>query len=289
MTVQKLIPPRIAFIGAGAIAGSLANGLLAAGRDPATLTASDRGRDTLARFVAERPGIDACAANADAAARADIVVVCVKPPAVRGVCEELAATLAARPATLVSVAAGVPLAAVSAWAGGAPAVRCMPNTPASARAGMSVLCADPRIGADQRAAVEEVFRAVGETLWLDDETLMSAATALSGSGPAYFFRVIEALEAAGRKLGLDAATARRLATQTAYGSGQLARNAAEDARALRRRVTSKHGVTERGVESLEAAGIDDMFAKALDAARDRADEIERETAAAKPPARKPAG
>jgi pyrroline-5-carboxylate reductase len=160
------------------------------------------------------------------------------------------------------------------WLGGGLAiVRAMPNTPALVQSGATALCANSHVTAEQRNRAESILRAVGMTLWLKDEAQMDAVTALSGSGPAYFFLIMEALEAAGVHLGLDAADARLLTLQTAFGAAKMALESQEDAAVLRARVTSKGGTTEQALQVLEAGGLPKLLDKAVAAACERSREL----------------
>jgi len=271
-------PCHIALVGGGNMGRSIAGGLVAAGQDPARLTVSDP-RPEAREALAAQLGVRVTDDNQAAAAGAEVVVLAVKPPLVPVVAREIAPALAGRDAVVVSVAAGVRTADLARWLGGAAAVvRAMPNTPALVGAGATALYAPPGVGRPHRERAEAVLRAVGLTLWLEDEALMDAVTALSGSGPAYLFLVMEALEAAGRGLGLPPEQARLLTLQTAYGAAKMALEADEPPEALRRRVTSPGGTTERALAVLEARGLREAFAEALRAARDRSRELAEELA-----------
>ncbi len=271
-------PCHIALIGGGNMGRALAGGLVAAGHDPARLEVSDprpEAREALAR-LGVRVGED----NRAAAARAEVVVLAVKPQQVPAVAREIAPALAGRPVLVISVAAGVTTASLARWLGeGVAVVRAMPNTPALVGAGATALYATARVSRAQRERAEAVLRAVGLVLWVEEEALLDAVTALSGSGPAYCFLVMEAMEAAGRALGLEAEQARLLTLQTAYGAAKMALESEEPPETLRRRVTSPGGTTERALAVLEARGLRQAFAEALAAAcarsRELAAELER--------------
>jgi pyrroline-5-carboxylate reductase len=266
----------IAFLGAGNMAGSLIGGLIADGYDPARLSASDVDGEKC-RSLRERHGIGACSGNAEAAKGADVVVIAVKPQTVPAVARALAG-LPADPARLwISIAAGIQTGSLQEWLGGGVAlVRAMPNTPALVGSGATVLFANPRVTPWQREAAESILRAVGLTLWTDREELMDAVTALSGSGPAYFFLIMEALEQAGVRLGLPPQMARVLSVQTAFGAGKMALESTGSGPAeLRRQVTSPGGTTERAIATLLEGGLPDLFERALIAARDRSLELSR--------------
>jgi len=175
---------------------------------------------------------------------------------------------------VVSIAAGIRISSLDAWLGGHVAlVRSMPNTPSLVGSGAAGLYANALVSEQQKAVAESILRAVGLTLWVKDETQIDSVTALSGSGPAYFFLIIEALEAAGVKLGLPQESARLLAVQTAYGASKMALESPEDAATLRQRVTSPGGTTEKALQVLEEGKIRQLFEQALTAASQRSVEL----------------
>ncbi|MDO8403306.1 MAG: pyrroline-5-carboxylate reductase [Pseudomonas mandelii] len=262
---------RIAFIGAGNMAASLIGGLRAKGLDAAQIRASDPGAETRAKVQAEH-GVEVFADNADAIQDADVVVLAVKPQAMKAVCEAIRPSL--KPNQLVvSIAAGITCASMNNWLGAQPIVRCMPNTPALLRQGVSGLFATAEVNAEQRQQAEELLSAVGIALWLNEEQQLDAVTAVSGSGPAYFFLLIEAMTAAGVKLGLPADIAAQLTVQTALGAAHMAVASDVDAAELRRRVTSPAGTTEAAVKSFQAGGFEALVEKALGAAAHRSAEM----------------
>ena len=262
---------RIAFIGAGNMAASLIGGLRAKGLDAAQIRASDPGADTRAKVQAEH-GVEVFAENADAIQGADVVVLAVKPQAMKAVCEAIRPSL--KPNQLVvSIAAGITCASMNNWLGAQPIVRCMPNTPALLRQGVSGLFATAEVNAEQRQQAEELLSAVGIALWLEEEQQLDAVTAVSGSGPAYFFLLIEAMTAAGVKLGLPADIAAQLTVQTALGAAHMAVASDVDAAELRRRVTSPAGTTEAEIKSFQAGGFEALVEKALGAAAHRSAEM----------------
>ncbi|ATE75252.1 MULTISPECIES: pyrroline-5-carboxylate reductase [Pseudomonas] len=262
---------RIAFIGAGNMAASLIGGLRAKGLDAAQIRASDPGEETRARVKAEH-GIEVFADNAQAIEGVDVVVLAVKPQAMKVVCEAIRPSL--KPNQLVvSIAAGITCASMNNWLGAQPIVRCMPNTPALLRQGVSGLYATAQVSAEQRQQAQELLSAVGIALWLDEEQQLDAVTAVSGSGPAYFFLLIEAMTAAGVKLGLPPEIAAQLTVQTALGAAHMAVASDVDAAELRRRVTSPAGTTEAAIKSFQAGGFEALVEKALGAAAHRSAEM----------------
>ena len=263
----------IGFIGGGNMARSLIGGLISDRYPAALITVSepDAGtRDTLARDF----GIEVVDDNAQLVANNDVVVLAVKPQVMKEVAEAIADSVQARRPLLVSIAAGIRAPDLERWLGGGCAiVRTMPNTPALVGSGATGMYANAQVSAGQRGLAESLMRAVGLTLWVDDEDQMDAVTALSGSGPAYFFLILEVLQAAGQKLGLAQDSARLLAVQTAYGAAKMALESPEDAATLRRRVTSPGGTTEQAIKVLEEGGIHDLFEQALAAANRRSVEL----------------
>ncbi|MBF0639269.1 pyrroline-5-carboxylate reductase [Pseudomonas protegens] len=262
---------RIAFIGAGNMAASLIGGLRAKGLEASQIRASDPGEQTRAKVAAEH-GIQVFADNAEAIEGADVIVLAVKPQAMKAVCQALRPSL--KPQQLVvSIAAGITCSSMNSWLGAQPIVRCMPNTPALLRQGVSGLYATAEVSAQQRQQAEALLSAVGIALWLDQEQQLDAVTAVSGSGPAYFFLLIEAMTAAGEKLGLPRETAAQLTLQTALGAAHMAVSSDVDAAELRRRVTSPAGTTEAAIKSFQAGGFEALVEKALGAAAHRSAEM----------------
>jgi pyrroline-5-carboxylate reductase len=262
---------RISFLGGGNMATALIGGMLERGYDAADIQVVElqaEGRERLAgRF-----GVRAVAAADEALLDCDVLVLAVKPQQMRAALAPLAGRLGRQ--VVVSIAAGLRLADLSRWLGGhRRLVRVMPNTPALIGAGVSGLYADPSVDTAGRAAAERVLAAVGSTVWVADEAQMDAVTAVSGSGPAYVFHFIEALEAAGASLGFDAATARRLAIDTVLGAAQLAAGSDEAPGVLRERVTSKGGTTEAALASMSASGVFDAIVRAVKAAEVRGREL----------------
>ncbi|MGB5337537.1 MAG: pyrroline-5-carboxylate reductase [Gammaproteobacteria bacterium] len=263
----------LAFIGAGNMACSLVGGLIADGWDPARIHVADADPQQLERVSGRFP-VTTTSTNPDAAAQADVVILAVKPQSIKEVALELADTVAQSRALVISIAAGMRETSLRGWLGKQTAiVRAMPNTPALVQSGATALYANPAVNEAQRSIAESILRAVGMTLWIDDETMMDAVTALSGSGPAYFFLFMEALQSAGCKLGLPSDTARLLVLQTAFGAAKMALESSEDAATLRRRVTSPGGTTERALEVLQEQEFEARILKALQAAAERSREL----------------
>lgn len=260
--------------------GSIVGGLLSAGFDAGAIAAADPVEDNRARLAAR--GIRVCETNRDVVVDADVVVLAVKPQVLHRVCDDLAGCLGTGQ-VVISIAAGIPAASIARWLGSEArsepsVVRCMPNTPALLGKGASALCAHGEIPAAQRQQAAAVLGAVGQVCWIDDEDLMHAVTALSGSGPAYFFQFMEAMVASAVTMGLDADTARILTAQTCLGAGQMLLQGESSAAELRKRVCSPGGTTERAVESFTAAALNDIVDGAMTAALSRSREIEKELA-----------
>ena len=267
---------RITFIGAGNMARSLIAGLI---EDHAELQIriSDPSEAQLQALQQGMPGIAAFTDNEEAVSGADIIVLAVKPQIMQNVCEPLQAIIQKQKPLIISIAAGVGIANLTKWLGAQalPIVRCMPNTPALVQSGMTGLYANEQVSNEQRDLAESILRSVGITLWLSDEDKLDAVTAVSGSGPAYFFLVMEAMQDAAKKLGLSADEGRLLVLQTAFGAAKLALESIDDAATLRQRVTSKGGTTEAALEKLIDGGLPALFEEALKAAENRSVELKK--------------
>jgi len=201
-------------------------------------------------------------------------VLAVKPQILQEVVTPLGALVAEARPLLISVAAGVTCSSIQRWIGGQPAlIRVMPNTPALIGAGISALYANSNVSNGQRALAEKIMAAVGKTIWIKEETLMDAVTAVSGSGPAYFFYVMQAIYDAAVREGLDAQTARSLSLETALGAARLALASTEDPGNLQAQVTSPGGTTEAAIKVLDDSGVRDNLQKAVSAARARGGEL----------------
>ena len=273
ITSTNTAHPLVGFIGAGNMARSLAGGLLKNGWGQSQIILSDpepSQRDAIESVL----GVKTLADNLAVAERADILVLAVKPQILSGVAKTLAPTVQRKKPLIISIAAGVRIEDIDRWLGGGLAiVRAMPNTAALIGSGASGMFANQRVNETMRDQAESILRAVGVTVWLADEYLMDAVTALSGSGPAYFFLVMEVLEQAAIESGLEPKQARLLTLETAFGAAKMALEGHEEPAQLRRRVTSPGGTTERAVKVLEEGGIRRLFKDAVQAAVSRAREI----------------
>ncbi len=268
---------KIAFVGGGNMGRALIGGIVGApGGMAATITVADPD-PAVARLLAGQRSVRCVADSGAAVEGADVVVLAVKPQILAQVARAVGAQLAARRPLVISIAAGIDTRALGAWLGQAtPIVRAMPNTPALIGRGATALYATPAVDAGGRAIAERIMGAVGATDWVVDEAQIDVVTALSGSGPAYVFFLLECLERAAVAEGLPAATARRLAVETMAGAAELVRQSGSDPQDLRAQVTSKGGTTERALEVLEEGGFDTLIARAIAAATGRARELARE-------------
>lgn len=266
----------LVFIGGGNMATSLIGGLCNAGISPQQITVIDPQPEQLARLSAEYQINTAAEASQALLAAADVVTLAVKPQILQPVCRGLAPLLAEleQPPLMLSVAAGIRASSINRWLGGQQAiVRAMPNTPALIQAGATALVADAQCSDSQKSLAEGIMRTAGLCVWVKDENAIDAVTAISGSGPAYFFLFIEALEAAGEKLGLEAKTSRLLALQTAFGAARMALESKEEPAELRRKVTSPGGTTEQAILSFESNQLRELVEQATQAAAQRSVEL----------------
>jgi len=265
---------RITFIGGGNMGRALISGLLANGFEANQLTVVEANAETAISLHRDF-GIQVIGALDQIAfdfTKNNAVVMAIKPQDFNVVAKGLSAKLkhATAPGPLIlSIAAGIRLKDMSRWLDHARCVRAMPNTPALIGKGITGLFADAAVNQDDRVLAETICHAVGQAVWVAEEKLMDAVTAVSGSGPAYVFAFLEAMQSAGEKLGLDATTARQLAYATLEGATQLAQNSDEHAGVLRERVTSKGGTTAAALEVMKQHGWHDILEKAIDAASQR--------------------
>jgi pyrroline-5-carboxylate reductase len=230
--------------------------------------------ESVLRSLSDHFAIHVTTDNNEAMLKARVIILAIKPQLAKAVVRELAPAIHKHRPLVISIAAGIRETDLRTWLSeDAAIVRTMPNTPALVRSGATALFANSAVSKEQRNLAESILRAVGMTLWVDDESLMDAVTALSGSGPAYFFLIMEALESAGEHLGLPRNTARLLTLQTAFGAAKMALESNEDLAALRQRVTSPGGTTERAVNVLQQHKLEAVFDEALGAAHQRSVEL----------------
>ena len=266
-----MLKETIGFIGGGNMARSLIGGLVARGLPAAQVTVSEP-------IATQRQALNSSlhvnvTEDNKVAARNSLVILAVKPQNLRSVATEIASVVQAHRPLVISIAAGIRTADLQRWLGGIPIVRCMPNTPALTGHGVTGLFATDDVSPSGRQLAAEILGAVGPALWVDKERDIDAVTAVSGSGPAYFFLLIEMLEASGVALGLTQVVAHRLAVETAFGAAHMARGTVESAAVLREQVTSKGGTTEAALRHLESANVRGIFAAAIAAAAKRSAEL----------------
>ena len=262
---------KITFIGGGNMAAALLGGLIGKGQAPVGMCVVEIQAEARA-LLAARFGVACVDSAAAAMPLGEVVVLAVKPQQMRAAARALQPRLGHE--LVITIAAGIRLADLSRWLGGyATLVRCMPNTPALIGAGITGLYANAAVDAGQRALAESILGAVGSTLWVAEESLLDPVTAISGSGPAYVFYFIEALQQAAQEMGFSATDARKLAVETFAGTARLAAQSPENLALLRERVTSKGGTTERALASMDADRVKDLIVRALHAANQRAHEL----------------
>ncbi|MGH8138687.1 MAG: pyrroline-5-carboxylate reductase [Steroidobacteraceae bacterium] len=263
----------LAVLGGGNMGRALIGGLLQRGTRPEHIRVGEHveaARAALSRDL----GILAIADNMAAAEQASLIVLAVKPQDAQSVLLPLQALLQRNRPVIVSVVAGIRTVTLESWCGaGVPVVRAMPNRPALVGAGATGLFAPSHVAAAHRAQAQQVMQAVGEVVWVATEDELDVVTALSGSGPAYFFLLAELMTQGAVDLGLEPSAARRLALATLHGSGQLAYSGDGDLVRLRAEVTSKGGTTEAAIRVLDSADLRDIMARAIAAAARRSREL----------------
>ena len=260
----------ICFIGGGNMATALIGGLLGKGYSAAQICVVEINADNRTQLQ-RNFAVRVVESIANGIVGSDVIILAVKPQQLQTVAQQLASALQGQ--LLISIAAGIRAADLARWSGSQTVVRAMPNTPALIQSGITGLYAMPAVGAAQRKQAQNILAAVGETLWLQDEAMMDAVTAISGSGPAYVFYFIEALQQAAVELGFSADDARRLSLATFMGASKLAASSDVDPSVLRARVTSKNGTTERALLSMDSNRIAEHIAQAAQAAAARSREM----------------
>lgn len=262
----------IAIIGAGNMGACLAHGILAKGYPKDKISIADPSREKLKIFL--DAGIKTTNDNIEAIQQADVILFAIKPALMSEVLHALAVEIQKKKPLLISIAAGVRAKSIDRFVGGEiPIVRAMPNTPAMLGCGATALFANAHVNTENKNLAETLLRSVGITVWVEEENLMDAVTALSGSGPAYFFLVIEALQKAGVQLGLSPEVAQLLSLQTAYGACRMALESEKNVEQLRQDVTSPQGTTEAAIKVLQKENLSQIFLDALNAANTRAKEL----------------
>ena len=263
---------KICFVGAGNMANAIIGGLVQQGLSANNIIASAPSEEHLAQIKANW-GVQTSSDNTDSVKQSDVIVLSVKPQVLKQVCEDLAPHLTHRP-LIISIAAGIELKSLNAWLGQDQSiVRCMPNTPAQVLKGASGLIANSYVSTEQQALSSELFSGIGIVEWLANEAQMHSVTALSGSGPAYIFLMIEAMEAAAIKQGMSAETARKLAAQTVLGAAQMVLNSDISPAQLKKNVMSPGGTTERAIHVFEQNNLVGIVDQAMQAAADRSEEL----------------
>jgi len=264
---------RITFIGCGNMGRSLIGGMIADGYPKNLIVGCDI--DSGQReHSAQQFGIETLQNSNDAVRGAEIVVLAVKPQVMHDTLRELRESLLDEKPLLLSIAAGIQLKTLTRWSSDKLAiVRAMPNTPSLVQTGAAALCANNRANEKQRNLAEKVMRSVGTAIWLEDESLMDAVTAISGSGPAYFFYIMEIMQEAASELGLDKDQSRLLVLETALGAARMALESKYDPATLRKQVTSPGGTTEQALRVLQEGQLDRLLTAAIRAAHDRSTEL----------------
>ena len=265
----------IGFIGAGNMAYALIKGLLNNGFDANQINISDPNEELLLNRESELK-VTTYSDNASLLSNSDIIFFAVKPQVLSSVCLELKGVVKSKH-LFVSIVAGIRSSDINRWLGGNFAlIRTMPNTPALFQSGVTGLFANEVVDNEQKSLVESILSSVGECFWVNEEKLIDAITAISGSGPAYFFLLMESMKQAGMALGLDEETANSLSIQTAYGASLMANKTGKDSRTLRTEVTSPNGTTQSAIESFQDQNFEGIVANATRAAYDRARELSNE-------------
>lgn len=263
----------LAVIGSGNMGTSLIGGLIAKDYPADKMWVTDPSAEKLSA-IKKQFNVHTTADNNEAVKAASVVILAVKPQHLAAVSQEIAASVQAHKPLIISIAAGVREASLQTWLGGNCAiVRTMPNTPALIGCGATALFANKHVTHAQKELAESMLRAVGLIVWLEQEALMDTVTALSGSGPAYFFLIMESLQMAAEELGLPKEVARLLTLQTAYGAARMSLESDQTLTELRHHVTSPGGTTERGVNAMEEANIRLLLANTLKAAKKRSEEL----------------
>ncbi len=270
---------KIGFIGAGNMATSLIRGLIDSGLAAKHIWITDINPEAQ-QTLAHNLQVNIATSNNDLVTQVDVVVLAVKPQVLHNVATEVAEQINAQNVLVVSIAAGITQTSLQNWLGDAVAiVRCMPNTPALVLTGATALHANANVTAEQRDLAENILRAVGISLWVESETELDAVTAVSGSGPAYYFLLMEAMEKAALALGLNSQQARLLILQTALGAAKIAMESNDTPEVLRQKVTSPGGTTQAALQSFENNGFTSMVLEALQAAHDRSISMSKELGA----------
>ncbi|MBT3813270.1 MAG: pyrroline-5-carboxylate reductase [Gammaproteobacteria bacterium] len=270
---------KIGFIGGGNMAHSLISGLIGSGHSAQQIWVADADENKLSS-LASSMHVNTSATNDALISAVDVVVLAVKPQVIAEVIQASKASFNKTDVLLVSIAAGINQQSLSKWVGANKAiVRCMPNTPALVQTGATGLHANKNVNEEQHDLAENIMRSVGIAVWVENESELDAVTAVSGSGPAYFFLLMEAMEKSALELGLSQHTAQLLIEQTALGAARIALESNESPGTLRNRVTSPGGTTEQAIKTFEQGGFTELVKQALQAANDRSISLSKELGA----------
>jgi pyrroline-5-carboxylate reductase len=268
--------PTIAFIGAGNMASAIIGGLVAKGYASKKIHAADPVQANLQRLQ-DNFAIQVFDDNLAAIEKADVLILAVKPQSMAALAQQIKPGLEKQPALVISIAAGITLGSLQGWLGAQlPIVRCMPNTPALVQSAATALFANQHVSEQQHSWANQLLSSIGLALWVEQEAQLDAVTAVSGSGPAYFFLVMEAMIEAGKTLGLSHDQAERLTLQTALGAAKMAADSDVDVAELRRRVSSPGGTTLAALQVLEEGKLRELFISALSAAQERSSQLAKE-------------
>ncbi len=266
----------IAFIGGGNMGQALVGGLLDSGWNAANISIIDTDNNVCEQIKSKFPNVHVYTRTEAALNIADIIVLAVKPQVMQRVCESIAEQCQSKRVLIISIAAGVLTKNIDRWLGGElPIVRCMPNTPALVQAGTTGLFANSEVSEEQHAMAAEIINSVGSSLWVEDETQLDAVTAISGSGPAYFFYLIEAMLEAADSLGLSETQARQLTIDTAAGAAKLLEGSGKHPKELRTAVTSKGGTTEAAINTLQQGDVNEIIKTAIRNAAKKSKELSK--------------
>ncbi len=264
----------IVFIGGGNMGQALASGLLNSGWNADNISIVDNDQAMIKKIKDTFPDCHVYSQSEAALNIADVVVLAIKPQIMQVACEQIAAQCQIKRPLIISIAAGVLIQSIDTWLGGElPIIRCMPNTPALVQSGVTGLYANSEVSTDQRDLADDILSSVGTAIWIEEESLLDAVTAISGSGPAYFFYLIEAIIEAGENLGLSEAQSRELTIATASGAAKLISQSDQSAQALRLAVTSKGGTTEAAINTLQQNDMKNIIESAIKNAATRSQQL----------------
>lgn len=266
----------ITFIGAGNMSTSLINGLIASGYSKNKIIATDPNKEQR-NNISQSIGINCIEDNIVAVLQADIVILAIKPQVLNKVCNEIKDSAQKSQPLIISIVAGIRSTDINLWLGNKNSiVRCMPNTPAMIQAGATGLMANELVTDEQKTVAENILRSVGITVWVDTDNDLDSVTALSGSGPAYYFLFMEAMQQAAENMGLNSSVAQLLTIQTAFGAAKMALESPYDCACLREKVTSPNGTTAKAIESFEKNELKKIVEQAMLAAKNRATSLANE-------------